>query len=183
MKWKTLDESGDSNILECTCTKSQPESCKKCRSHSGKDINSKSEHLLESESDIGQSDKVLHSDSSDSQSKDLLQKKSERTSDQSENLIEANCDKQNNSLEKVCDLKNSEVLPKKTISDITIQSEKHEDDSQLRDPETYSGMVKKKYLEFTERLKEKVGVKLVKLILVLLNLDMPCLLLISNLND
>ena len=147
MKWKQQETSEDDKPLQCTCKHIPPERSRK--------LLGQSEDLSQSELGANQSNEVLQNDTTDSdQSKDLLQKKSDRT-DKSESLMEADCDKTNSDIK--------QVKPKHP-SMMAIKSERCESCmlNKLKDPETYTEMVEKKYLEFTENLTDKVSIGPVK---------------------
>lgn len=164
MKMKQSQESPVADEIQCQCKNDQAESCSKCKSLSETVCDSKSKHLSQRDTDI-QPKKLLKREKTDSQSKNPKQK-TESASGQSVNFTQTTKEKlqkdPSRQKENISDEKNTKS--KHTMSVLQLQSIRSED-KQTKEPKTYSEIIEKTYLEFSEYLSPKVGWKFIKMLI------------------
>ena len=156
VKWKDLEESQDTNTSKCSCESTEASNGNKCETHSETSCDSQSEHLLQREADVSHSEKLLETDTSDSQSKDLVQETLEDRidSDSLKQSISDKCEKVTVGSEQR-DKSGRKIYPHKTY--LQIKSKRPVEENQRKEPKTYSEIIEKKYLKFSEHLSEKVS--------------------------
>ena len=162
VRCKIPDDSSGTNDIQCQCKSDQSESCNKCNNQSKTVCDSKSENVSQSGANVNQSDKLLESDTLTSQSEDVTQKSLESASDQSVSLRETSLNEGSKLSDldrtlKIYDTKESQKWKHRSL--LTLQSLKTNQTTQRKKSNTYSEMLEKNYLEFSEYLSGEVGME------------------------